>query len=138
MHLHSGVRQLELPFYSVGIDLYGMQGDIVQFCQKHRLSTEVQFNLTVILEEVYQMIRPALASGVHFSASIEYSEKKRITQFLITMPEDYEGRLLSLVDDARGDPVGDLAVTLVSGMVMTTDLDVGASEKRLILGLGQS
>ncbi len=132
------VRHLELPFHSVGIDLYGMQGEIVRFCQKHRLATAIQFNLTVILEEVYQFIKPALAEGAHFSVTIEYSEKKRLTQFVIAMPPDYEGELLSLADDSAAYQVVDLGVTLVSGMVMNVDLESDSLEKRLTLGLGQS
>lgn len=132
------VRKLALPLNNVAVDLYAMQGEIVRFCQKHRLTTAIQFNLTVILEEVYQIIKPTLTEGAHFSVTIEYSEKKRLTQFVVAMPLDYEGELLSLVGDSAAYQVVDLGVTLVSGMVMNVDLESDSSEKRLTLGLGQS
>ena len=127
------VRSLELNLDSLAIDLYGMQGQVVRFCEKHLLTKNIQFNLTVILEEVYQLLKPAIADGHEFSVSIQYSEKQRATQFVLTMPIGYEGVMQEFVHEREAYDAKDLGTQLISGMTSAVAYEEGGSTTRLFL-----
>ena len=127
------VRSLELNLDSLAIDLYGMQGQVVRFCEKHLLTKNIQFNLTVILEEVYQLLKPAIADGHEFSVSIQYSEKQRATQFVLTMPKGYEGVMQEFVHEREVYEAKNLGTQLISGMTSAVALEEGALTTRLVL-----
>ncbi len=129
------VRSLELNLDSLAVDLFGMQGQIVRFCEKHLLTKNIQFNLTLILEEVYQLLKAAITEQQHFSVSIEYSEKQRITQFVLNMPNSYEGELRELAEQREGYEVHDLGTKLISGMTSGIALEEGTSTSRLVLDI---
>lgn len=132
------VRSLELDLNSLTIDLYGMQGQVVRFCEKHLLTKRIQFNLTVILEEVYQLLKPAIADQQTFTVSIEYSEKRRVTQFVLTMPKSYDGELREFANQREDYEVHDLGTKLISGMTSTVALEEESSVTRLILDIADS
>jgi polar amino acid transport system ATP-binding protein len=92
--------------------LYGLNGEVEQFCEKHGLPRTTTLDLQLLVEELLQLHKPIL-SGAAVDLSIAYSEKN--------------GRLELVVetDDTGFDPLrvadGDdgLAVTLVRGTAET-------------------
>jgi polar amino acid transport system ATP-binding protein len=107
------IRTFHRRLASVDYDLYALNGEVEQFCEKHLLPRSTTLDLQLLLEELMQLHRPILAGGGAVDLSIAYSEKS--------------GRLELVVetDDTGWDPLqvpeGDdgLAVAIVRGTAET-------------------
>ena len=68
------IRSLNRRIASVDFDLYALNGEIEQFCEKHFLSRQATHDLQLLVEELLYLHKPILRDFV-VDLSIGYSEK---------------------------------------------------------------
>ncbi len=104
------LRNFSYEIHSSSFDLYAMNGEIIQFCEKHFFSRKMQHNTLLVVEE---------CTGLYFTMSdpapltliLSYSEKSAELQVLLdygTHPQNF----LENVQD--GD---DLGMKILKGLV---------------------
>ena len=110
------MRTLEFQLDGRHCDLYGMNGQIEQFCQKYDLGLTVSTHYQIILEEMLTQLLP-FAGPVN--VKVEYSEKK-YQPYMQIVQENWSEPLLQ--------PDDDLSVQLIKGFCEKwTDLPDGTS-----------
>jgi arginine/lysine/histidine transport system ATP-binding protein len=100
------IRSFNRRIASVDFDLYALQGEIEQFCEKHFLSRATMLNLQLLVEELLYLHKPILRDFVA-DLSIAYSEKNGRLELVIEtedtgkdpleVPEGDEGFAVALV-----------------------------------------
>jgi polar amino acid transport system ATP-binding protein len=102
------IRSFHRRITSRDYDLYGLNGEIEQFCEKHFLTRSATLDLQLLVEELLQLHKPILRDFV-VDLSIAYSEKSGRLQ-LVVETDDTGRDPLQVPDDDDG-----LGVALVRG-----------------------
>jgi len=106
------IRSLTRQVTSVDYDLYALNADIEQFCEKHFLAPSVTHDLQLLLEELLTLHKPLLDPFV-VDLSIAYSEKSGRVELIVETADPGVDPL----DETAGDD--DLQVRIIKGMSET-------------------
>ncbi len=108
------IRSFNRRIASVGFDIYALNAEIEQFCEKQILPHSTRQNLLLLVDELLQIHKPRLGRSP-VELTIAYSEKSGSLELVIES------------DGAAGDPLataeGDdgLAITLIRGFSETIE-----------------
>jgi polar amino acid transport system ATP-binding protein len=108
------IRSLTHRIISVDYDLYGLNGEIEQFCEKHFLPRSAVLDLQLLVEELLQLHKRILRDFV-VDLSISYSEKSGRVE-LVVETEDTGGNPLEVPEGDDG-----LSVAVVRGTAETIE-----------------
>lgn len=125
--IRSFTRRLE----SVDFDLYGLNAEIEQFCERHILPRAVRHNLLLLVEELLYLHVPLLPSFV-VDLTIDYSEKTG-SLTLILETADIGRDPLDVPEDDDG-----LAVTIIRKLAASIEHRRSDGRSRLTVGLKTS
>lgn len=90
--VRSYTRRILTPDY----DLYGMNGEIEAFCEKHILPKEMREDLLLLIEEMMQIYAPSLGTAP-LTLTVAYSEK----QDTLELTFDGSGEAVNPLDPSR-------------------------------------
>jgi polar amino acid transport system ATP-binding protein len=102
------IRSVNRHITSIDYDLYGINGEIEQFCEKHFLPRSAMLDLQLLVEELLQLHKPLLRPFV-VDLSIAYSEKSRRLELVVETEDTGKDPLQAAESE------DDLSVTVVRG-----------------------
>jgi polar amino acid transport system ATP-binding protein len=121
------IRSLTRRITSVDFDLYGLNGEIEQFCEKHFLPRSSMLDLQLLVEELLQLHKPILKDFV-VDLSIAYSEKSRRLELTVETEDTGKDPLQPQGDD-------DIAIALVKGTAESIEHRRENGRSRLEIGV---
>jgi polar amino acid transport system ATP-binding protein len=125
------IRSVNRHIASIDFDLYRLNGEIEQFCEKHFLPRSAMLDLQLLVEELLSLHKVNLDPFV-VDLSIAYSEKSGRLELVFETADT--GRD-SLVVPEGGD---DLQLTLIRGTAASLEQRVEKGKRRLEIGVRTS
>ena len=107
------IRDYHYTIRSPRYDLYELQAGMMQFCAKYFLSSQVQFNVQLLAEEVLQIV--PLDKG-EIDLALRYSEKDGSVSLELLMPTS----LITVLNDKNFAP-DELSMTIIEGLCERID-----------------
>lgn len=118
------IRSACLRIDSPDFDLYAINAEIEQFCEKQILPKKTRQRLLLLVEELLAIYRPRLAAAP-LEITLGYAEKTRRLELALDSPGDAPNPL-----DGEGLP-DELGLTIVSSLAESIDYRTDASGNRL-------
>jgi polar amino acid transport system ATP-binding protein len=122
------IRSLNHRITSVDFDLYALNAEIEQFCEKHLLSRAATHDLQLLVEELLYLHKPILQPFV-VDLSVAYSEKNGRLSLVVETADTGIDPL-----EVRGEDDG-LSIAIVRGTAEAIDHRQADGRSRLELAL---
>lgn len=122
------IRSVYLRIESPDFDLYAINAEIEQFCEKHILTKKTRQRLLLLVEELLSIYRPRLAT-TPLELTLGYAEKTGHLELTLESPGDAPHPLDSaMLPD-------DLGLTIITNLAESIDYHTDTSANRLSLRL---
>jgi polar amino acid transport system ATP-binding protein len=110
-------RTWRYNFRSPDVDMFAMHGEIQRFGEKYLLSRPAIYNLTLLSEELLQLLMPQLKAGKEFELAVQYSEGEHSLNAFLTLPPGTSNPLEG-VDEEQA-----LRITMINYLSASIEFD---------------
>ena len=123
------IRSYDYCITSPDFDRYAMNAEIEAFCEKHILPREARYNLMLAIEEILELLKPAL-SAAPVDLAVTYSEKTDALEVAFERDGEWPNPLES-------DQPDDFSVKIVQRAAETIDYRVAGRRSRLAVRIAK-
>ena len=124
------IRSVSFRIDTPNFDLYAMNGEIEQFCEKHFLSKKTTDSLSLLVEELL-MIHQPLLKRTGLDMIISYSEKRCDLELVLESAGDLQHHLSAEFND---DEIG---LTIIKSLIEDLEHQQSGSNNRLSMRVKQ-
>lgn len=109
------IRSFNYQIRSADYDLYSMNAEIQQFCEKHVLSKKVINNVILLLEELLT-VNNSVSKEININLTLSYSEKHNSLEITF----DSGGCDNNILEDSAAD---ELSISIIKGITQSINYD---------------
>ncbi len=125
------IRSFNYQITSLEYDLYAMNAEIENFCERHILPKKTRHNLLLMVEELLQIHNPLLDKTA-LDLTIFYSEKKETLELIL----EHQGEAINLLDkDRLPDQLG---ISIINHLAKLVDYRLINGTNRVIIQMNHT